>query len=319
MSGRLTKWLAVSGFVLLSGCASNIGHMVADLERFDASIELRDTPFHSQVTDQCGPAALATILNVVDVEVRPEELKSRIYIPERQGSLQMELLATTRHYKRIPYSIEPNVTAMLQELRSGRPVLILQNLGMKRFPIWHYAVVVGYLPEDKEFVLRSGDKKRHLMGSRSFLRAWHRADYWGIVALRPNDLPANAAAEKYLRSVAAIESIGDAATAVTAYRAATDHWPKNGLAWLGLGNASYANGELDAARNAYQTLIEIEPDNAIALNNLSHVYVEQGCHDQALATIDTALAIVEISDPLHSYLRQTLEDIELRESTELCL
>ena len=318
MTGRLTKWFAIGGLVFLSGCASNIGHMVADLEHFDLSMELSDTPFHSQVTDQCGPAALATILNVVDVEVRPEELKSRIYIPERQGSLQMELLATTRHYRRIPYSIEPNVTALLEELRSGRPVLILQNLGAKRFPIWHYAVVVGYLPEDKDFVLRSGDKKRHLMGSRSFLRAWHRANYWGIVALHPDDLPANAVAEKYLRSVAAIESVGDAATAVTAYRAATNHWPQNGLAWLGLGNSSYANGELDAARNAYQTLIEIEPDNAIALNNLSQVYVEQGCHDRALATINTALASVEIGDPLHSYLQQTLEDVEMPDSTDSC-
>jgi len=319
MSGRLTKWFAVSGFAFLSGCASNIGHMVADLERFDASIELPDTPFHSQVTDQCGPAALATILNVVDVEVGPEELKSRIYIPERQGSLQMELLATTRHYKRIPYSIEPNVTAMLEELRSGRPVLILQNLGMKRFPIWHYAVVVGYLPEDKEFVLRSGDTKRHLMGSRSFLRAWHRADYWGIVALRSDELPVNAVADKYLRSVAAIESVGDTATAVSAYRTATIRWPQNGLAWLGLGNASYANGELDAARNAYQMLLDIEPDNVIALNNLAQVYGEQECHNHALATVNTALVIADTGDPLHPYLRQTLQEIERRDSTDLCL
>ena len=293
--------------------------MAEDLEHFDSSMELSDTPFHSQVTDQCGPAALATILNVADVDVRPEELKSRIYIPERQGSLQMELLATTRHYRRIPYSIESNITALLEELRSGRPVLILQNLGAKRFPIWHYAVVVGYLPEDKDFVLRSGDKRRHLMGSRSFLRAWHRANYWGIVAIRPGDLPANAVADKYLRSVAAIESVGDTATAVTAYRAATSHWPQNGLAWLGLGNASYANGELDAARNAYQTLLEIEPDNAIGLNNLAQVYGEQRCHDDALAAINTALASVEIGDPLHSYLQQTLEDIEVRDSTDLCL
>jgi len=315
----LQAWLIFGALIFISGCAGNVGAMVADLERHRTEVELTDIPFHPQVTDQCGPAALATILNVTDVNVTPEELKPHIYIPGRQGSLQLELLATTRHYSRIPYSVDPDVSALLHQLQSGRPVLILQNLGVKHIPIWHYAVVVGYLPDDEQFVLRSGDKKRHLMSSRRFIRAWQRADYWGIVALKPGNLPANADPDKYLRSVAAIEAVGDTTTAAVAYRAATDQWPTNGLAWLGLGNASYAEGELNSARSAYQKLLELEPDNAIALNNLSQVHAELGCYEDALTAIESALLAVEAGDPIVRYLRQTLEELEPGDSAARCL
>lgn len=292
--------------------------MLADLERLSTEVELIEIPFHSQVTDQCGPAALATILNATDVSVTPEELSSHIYIPDRQGSLQLELLAATRHYRRIPYTVDPDVAALLTELQSGRPVLILQNLGVKYMPRWHYAVVVGYLPQDEQFVLRSGDKKRHLMGARRFIHAWQRAGYWGIVALRPGNLPANADPDKYLRSVAAIEAVGDTATAAAAYQAATDQWPTNGLAWLGLGNASYAEGELESARIAYRKLLEIEPGSAIALNNLSQVHADLGCYDDALTAIESALSAVEAGDPIVPYLRQTLEELEPGDSAARC-
>ncbi len=314
----LRLWLIVGALTFLSGCAGNVGAMLADLERHHTEVELIEVPFHSQVTDQCGPAALATILNVTDVSVTPEELRSHIYIPGRQGSLQLELLAATRHYGRIPYSVDPDVTALLTELQSGRPVLILQNLGVKYIPRWHYAVVVGYLPNDEQFVLRSGDKKRHLMGARRFMNAWQRADYWGIVALRPGNLPANVEPNKYLRSVAAIEAVGDTATAVAAYQAATDQWPTNGLAWLGLGNASYAEGELDSARIAYRKLLEIEPGNAIALNNLAQVHADLGCYDDALTAIEAALSAVDAGNPIVPYLRQTLEELEPSDSAARC-
>jgi hypothetical protein len=200
------KWqqsgIVIGVVALISGCASNVGNMLDSLEHQAQSVELTDVPFHPQVTDQCGPAALATILNSVDVPVSPDDLRSRVYIPGREGSLQIELLAATRHHGRIPYVINPDVNAIVAELHAGRPVLLLQNLGPKLMPTWHYAVVVGYLPAERQFVLRSGDRQRLLMGASKLIRTWQRGDSWAIVALRPGSLPANAAPERYLRSVA---------------------------------------------------------------------------------------------------------------------
>jgi len=317
------KWqpagIVISVLALASGCASNVGNMLAELEHQGESVELIDVPFHPQFTDQCGPAALATILNSADISVVPEELTSRVYIPDREGSLQLELLAATRHYGRIPYVIDPDLNAIVSELESGRPVLIMQNLGARLMPIWHYAVVVGYLPSEQQFVLRSADKQRLLMSSRKLLRTWQRADNWAIVALQPGDLPANAIAERYLRTVAAIEAMGDSENAVTAYRIATDQWPENNLAWLGLGNALYANGDLQSARSAYRKVLEIEPEHTIALNNLSQVYAEMGCRDDALETIHSALSAVNAGDPVHRYLTRTMHEVTKSSAVSRCL
>jgi hypothetical protein len=318
-SKSLQKSIIGSVLALCSGCASNIGNTLAELEQYGESVELTDVPFHPQVTDQCGPAALASILNSSAIPASPEELRSRVYIPEREGSLQLELLGATRHYGRIPYVIDPDVNAILAELQARRPVLILQNLGAKMLPIWHYAVVIGYLPSEKKFVLRSGDKERLLMSPRKFIRIWQRADSWAIVALRPGNLPANVVADRYLRSVAAFEATGNKAHVVAAYRTATEEWPQNDLAWLGLGNALYAEGALQPARSAYRKVLEIQPKHAIAMNNLSQVYSELGCRDDALEAIDSALSAVDASDPMHRYLSLTMEEVKQRSSKSRCL
>jgi tetratricopeptide (TPR) repeat protein len=293
--------------------------MTAGLGDTAAGIELVDVPFYPQVTDQCGPAALATILNAAGAGADPDALKSRIYIPGREGSLQLEILAATRAYDRLPYAIDPQLQALVAELEAGRPVLVLQNLGISVAPVWHYAVVVGYLPEDRQFVLRSGDERRYLIDARRFARSWRRADNWGIVALRPGELPAQPDVRRYLRSVAALELVGATTAARSGYLAAVEHWPLDGLAWLGLGNAAYAEGDLDTARLAYETMLGLEPGNLIALNNIAQVRAEQGCVRDARDTIERAFSNVAPGDPMVRFLRQTRREIEARPSTGQCL
>ena len=87
------------------------------------SVYLANTPFFPQQQYQCGPAALATLLNDSGVSVQSEELVSKVYIPEREGSLQIEMMAASRQYQRIPYQIDPTLEAMLDELHANRPVV----------------------------------------------------------------------------------------------------------------------------------------------------------------------------------------------------
>lgn len=307
---RRTTWLLISVGALLSGCASGIGNVVSELDGLENDIELTDVPFFSQVTDQCGPAALASILNDAGVATTAEELKPRVYIPERRGALQLELMAATRHFGRIPYEIDPSPLALVEELAAGRPVLVLQNLGLSMAPVWHYAVVVGYLPAERQFVLRSGSNERFLTDARSFARTWKRGDFWAMVALEPGELPANVVEDRYLQSVAATEATSEHGSVVPAYQVATQRWPDSNIAWLGLGNALYAEGEVRDAGGAYRQTLELQPDNVIAMNNLSQVYLRLGCRDGALETVNTALSGVGEHDPLRPYLLTTRQEVQ---------
>lgn len=298
LTRRLRRCTVVAALACLCGCASDLRNM--------EFVELADTPFFAQVTDQCGPSALATILQVSGVSVTPEVLKSRIYIPGREGSLQIELLAATRGYQRIAYVIDTHLTALLAELQSGRPVLVLQNLGRKSSPVWHYAVVVGYLPKGRRFVLRSGDQERQLVRVSRFVRTWKRAGYWGVVALRPGDMPALPDANKYIRSVAALEAVGDVESSIAGYAAATQQWPQELLAWFGLGNAHYAQDDLDSAEDAYRRALAIQADYAAALNNLSQVQADRGCYAEASATLNIALSTVDPDTAMHEILAASL-------------
>ncbi len=319
----LTRWrqraLAIGLLAFVSGCASDVRNMLSDLDQQRADIELTQTPFYPQVTDQCGPSALAAILNSSGVTVTPEALKSRIYIPGRQGSLQIELLAATRGYGRMPYLIDTNISALLDEVRAGRPVLVLQNLGSKRTPVWHYAVVVGYLADERRFVLRSGDQKRHVMSASRFTRIWQRAGYWGVLALQPGEMPASPDADKYVRSVAAVEASGHIESAVAGYQAATERWPAHSLAWLGMGNTYYAQGNLDLAESAYKRLLSVDSDHLIALNNLSQVQIDRGCFADASTTLDTALSAAKSDTTIYRTIQDTRREIQLQDSSAACL
>jgi tetratricopeptide (TPR) repeat protein len=290
----------------MSGCATDSRFVQShSLDFSPPGVELEETPFFPQSDDQCGPAALATILNQSGVEVRLEEARSAVYIPERQGSLQVELVAAIRSYGRVPYQIEPRLSSIIAELQAGRPVLILQNLGIQIAPLWHYAVVVGHSPEERQIVLRSGSIKRHVLSEAKFLRSWRRGDYWGVVALRPNELPAVADEGSYLTAVAGMESVGQYDAALQAYEAALTRWPASILALLGLGNAHYALGDLINAERTYRNVLATHPEHVIALNNLAQTMTERGCTREAMTLIEAAFDVPDTPEWLLASLTAT--------------
>lgn len=260
--------------LVLGACA--VGPERQALRDAGSPVELVQVPFFPQDEYQCGPAALATVLVHSGVDVTPQDLVSRVYVPDRQGSLQAEMIATTRSQGRVPYLLPATLAPILAELRAGRPVLLLQNLGFSRWPVWHYAVLVGFDPESEKFLLRSGTKRRLESRAVRFLPSWDRGGRWAMVAARPGDPPAGADVLGWLRAVAPFESTGKLQLAAEGYVAAVARWPGEPLAWTALGNVRYLERDLEAAAAAYRQALQLAPGFPAACNNLAQTLVELG-------------------------------------------
>lgn len=282
---------AVVGALLAAGCA----HRSALIEPVLAApaqpvVELNDTPFFPQREYQCGPAALATVLRAAGVAVTADELVERVYLPGRKGSLQVELLAASRGFDRLPYPLEPTLATLLSEITAQRPVLVLQNLGIDSVPIWHYAVVVGFDATTDRLILRSGTTRRMETSARRFMSSWKRAGYWAIVILDPGTVPDGADPGRYVEAAAGLEAARRYDAAARAYDAALRRWPNDTLALLGLGNVSYARGNLSDAEAAYRSLLAVDPTHPIARNNLAQTLLDRGDPELAMTEITAAQA-----------------------------
>lgn len=278
---------------LLAGCSSiRLTPPLAELpDDIPPKLELTETPFFPQEQYHCGPAALATLLSQRQIEVTPEALALRTYLPERQGSLQVELAATARQYGQLVYPLSGAFDDLLREVAAGNPVMILQNQAFRWFPRWHYAVVVGYDLHRKELVLRSGQEKRWVTGFQTFMNTWLRADNWGVVTLPPGVLPATAREHAYLSAANDLELTHQSEPAHKAYLAAVKRWPRSAMAWLAFGNSAYARGEWHMAVEAIQSAVKLDPENPAAWNNLAYALLADAHADQALTAIERALAL----------------------------
>ena len=304
-------WLSPALLLLtwLSGCASvaPLGSVLSP--GAPARVELLDTPFFPQEDHQCGPSALATVLEASGLPTRPEQLVAEVYLPGRQGSLQPELLAAARRRGRLAYVLPADADALFAEVQAGRPVLVLQNLGVDAYPIWHYAVLIGFDAKGNDVILRSGRQNRLVMSWPRFEGSWRRAGNWAMTVLPPGTLPARASLPDYLDACTGLEAAGMLDAAAAAYSAASQHWPGSPLIELGSGNVAYARGDLPGALTAYRRGVGLSPSDAALRNNLAQALLDSGCVHQALVQAQQAAELAR-GTALEADVRVTLDAAE---------
>lgn len=275
---------------LVSACAhhpdSKQRYLSLPVER---SQELLETPFFPQDAYQCGPASLAMVLNSQGVEVSPQHLQALVYLPQRKGSLQAEMLAAAAHYGRLAVRTPSSMDGLLLELSSGNPVIVLQNLGFGWLPQWHYAVAIGYDLEKGEIYLRSGNNRRRVYDFRVFQKSWSRSNYWAMVVVSPGTVPPTATENEYLTAASAFERRKNHVAALQAFAAGTHRWSHSYLAWAGSGNAAHSLSRFREAEQAYRQALSLRPDQASLMNNLALTLAKRGCKQSALSVMACAL------------------------------
>lgn len=291
------RWLAragaLGGLAVLSGCASLTASQTRALlaqppSDLPARVEWAQVPFFPQELNQCGPAALATALGAVGVTIAPEVLGTAVFVPAREGSLQIEMLAAPRRHGQIATRIRPDLLSLLREVAAGQAPVVLLNLGLSIRPLWHYAVVVGYDLPAGDILLRSGTVQREVMPLSTFEHTWARSSQWAFVVLPPDRLPAQADEAAVTEARVAFERVAPPPLAAQAYRTALQRWPDSLVLGLGLGNALYAAGSWADAEAAYAQVAQ-RHDSAPAWHNLARLRLERRDLPGARTAADAAV------------------------------
>ena len=284
---NLACLVSLLALLSLSGCQSFPPPQSAQVETEQQLV----VPFVPQEKYQCGPAALAMMLQWAGKPVSANSLIDEVWLPEREGSLGIELRAAARSRGLMAYPVE-NSEALFRELQAGRPVLVLQNLALRRWPQWHFAVVTGYQDEGNTMVLHSGTDAGKTTHWNRFIRTWARADQWGFTLVEPGQLPASADPESLFRAVSALPN------AEAFWPAAVEAFPNSGKLWFGHGNSLWSQGQQQPALDAFQRATRQAPDFAAAWNNLAYAQQALGdeegardsiCRAHALAPHDKAI------------------------------
>lgn len=293
--------------LLAGGCATQSASLLAQRPPgLPARVELADTPFFPDDSHYCGPAALATALSAAGLATRPDELVDRVFLPGREGSLQIEMLAGARRSGAVATVIPGTLEALLSEVAAGHPVIVLQNLGLSWAPSWHYAVVVGHDLEADEILLRSGPMQRQALALRTFEHTWKRGGNWAFVTLPPGRLAATATEADATAALVAFERSAPPPAAATAYLAGLQRWPDSYTLRMGLGNALHARGDLAGAEAAFARAAATH-GQAAAYNNHARVLLALGRGAEARTAAQRGLAV---AGPLRATLLDTLQAID---------
>ncbi len=293
----------------LAGCASTPRLAETTENRLPRQALLDDVPFHAQRDYQCGPASLAMVLNDGGVDVEVETLIPQVFLPGREGSVQPEMLATVRRHGHIPFVIEGRLDALLTEVAAGHPVVVMQNLSLPAWPMWHYAVAIGFDLDRNELVLHSGEEPRRVESFRRFDATWSRSDRWAFVALPPGELPVEVRPHRAMEAISDFERLQGAAAALPAWEILAKRLEDNGLAHFGLGNARHATGDATGAITAFEQAVDAQPDLAVAWLNLGLAKREQGDLAAATEALERAASLPGHWQP---HARQALERLEER-------
>jgi tetratricopeptide (TPR) repeat protein len=188
---------------------------------------------------------------------------------------------------------------------------VLQNLGLGWLPTWHYAVVVGFEPDSRRVILRSGRQERRLESTGRFLRRWSLSERWAMVVLRPGEVPQTGSPERYLQALVDSAAAFPRDDRIRSLEAGLTVWPDDPDLNFAGGNLAREAGLPGKAETYYRRTLAAAPRHLGALNNYADLLFAQGCHSAARAQIEKALAAAPSESPLRPLLERTRLEIGL--------
>lgn len=260
----------LSFLFLLSGCQST---PQADKLRQEGLASLPDShtiqsvPFFPQEQFYCGPTTLSEVFGYYGESTSPEDIAPKLFIPNKEGSLQLEMVSATRQFGFLPYTERGTLTSIMSLVKDDIPVIVFQNLSIQLLPQWHYAVVIGFDSEKGTVTLHTGLTPNHEMSIELFERTWGRGNYWYLAPVPPKVTSSEMTPFTYVSAAYDMLKVGDKAQSLAFLETASQTWPSYWLSYF-------------LIANYYLEHPDIEGNNKLAITWFEKGY-DVGQHQQA--------------------------------------
>jgi len=312
IESKLKTGLLAGFFILLQACVSapQTELLLGQAPAIPVAYEIENVAFFPQKDFFCGPTTLAELLNYYGIDIEPDQVAPMLFIPGLEGSLQIEMASSIRQYGLLAYvdqgGVEQgNLLQLLSLISDGLPVIVLQNLGTTWYPVWHYALVIGYDLKREKVILHTGTTERRNAPMDLFESTWRKGQFWMLVAVPPERSSAYFNSFLYINAAQDLVRVGQKDAATKALETATSQWADYWLSYFLLGNY-YLSEDPSLALYWYKKGLEFGAEVPSYLNNYAYALLFNGCEDQAVDSIRKALAI----EPDNSTLLDSLADIQ---------
>lgn len=256
---------------LLSGCvtpAVQTEFLLNDRGDLPSSYVIEDVAFVDQTIGFCGPATLTMAMGAAGEKVQIEDLAKQVYTPGFHGSVQSDMISASRRQGMMAVPIH-NLSALLKEISAGHPVIVFENLGFAWAAQWHYALVLGYDLNRQEIIMHSGHQSYVRQDMKIFERSWMLGEYWGLVVLPAGQIASTENEQDHVAAAVGLELANKTIAAQKSYQKILEIWPNNLIALIGLANVVYTNGDYPQAIHLLQRAIVAHPKSAAAQFNLA--------------------------------------------------
>lgn len=163
----------------LAGCSTFSQTLPSDARIID------QVPYFEQESFQCGPAALATVINYwygknkSNKWLSVETIVGEIYSPSAKGVLGLDLEAYARKHGFNAIQSSGAIEEIKRNIDAKIPTIILVDYGGVFHQQNHFMVAKGYTQDG--VVFNSGRRENHLIPNDILQRIWKKTDFWTLI------------------------------------------------------------------------------------------------------------------------------------------
>ncbi len=153
------------------------------------AVTIEGMPFFSQEAYQCGPTALATVMDYwygkegTAKRTDPEQIAAAIYSPSAGGVLGLDLEQYARKHGFDTEQYSGGLDDLRTRIDRGVPPIIFVDYGLLFYQVNHFMVVTGYTKD--HIIVNSGHRQNQPVSNGELEKIWKKNGYWTLV-LKPS-------------------------------------------------------------------------------------------------------------------------------------